>query len=100
MNTQAYLVVGMSFVFMVTNLLGAAFTISRLRSKTTHVTGIASVDREPMGAHGQGSPGQKSNATAALFVRVGAFHLAAEGVAIITGLGIAVLGLFALLKIL
>jgi hypothetical protein len=47
MNTQTYLVGVLSFVFMITNLLGAAFTISRLRSKTTQVTGVTPVDRAP-----------------------------------------------------
>jgi hypothetical protein len=98
MNTQAYLVVVMSFILMITNLLGAAFTISRLRSKWARVT------REPTGtSHGRQSPGENLNAPASIFVRVGAFHLAAQGMAIGMGLGVlgvSLLALFAALKIL
>jgi hypothetical protein len=101
MNTQTYLVGVLSFVFMITNLLGAAFTISRLRSKTTQVTDVTPVDRAPTGAsHGARFPNQKSNLTAAIFVRLGAVHLTAEGMAFVIGLGGLVLASFALLKIL
>jgi hypothetical protein len=100
MNTQAYLVVVMSFVFMITNVLGAAFSISRLRSKTTRVAGIVPIGREPTNAsHGPLPPNQESNPTGAILVSFGRlrFRVVAEGMAVIIGSGLV---LFAVLKIL
>jgi hypothetical protein len=95
MSTQTYLVAVTSIVLMITNLLGAAFTISRLRSR--HMTAAAPVDQKPTGASlGPRSPNRKSKATAGILVRVGAFQLLTQGIGIVA-LGIA---LVTLLKIL
>jgi hypothetical protein len=98
MNTQTYLVAVLSFVLMITNLLGAAFTIARLRSRTTQAAGVGSVDRAPTDAsHFPPLPDQKSKAWAAIYFRLASVQLAA---AVAIGLGGLVLALAALLEVL
>ena len=97
-NQHGYLILMMAIAFMITNLFGAAFTISRVRSKRTQEMGQPSA-RASAGLAASGSLGRSETAIKIGRMGTGAFGNLAVAVAIFLaigflGLGVAVLRLW------